>query len=130
MSVQPDRSTVTGVGGETTADRLESRVHTLAEDIGERNVFTPSGLHQAEEYITSTWQDQGYQVSRDPYDVFFDLVAAEGRGVMMIVFHMDEADVRRIMTDPLTMIGSEYAQLEEAFYVSEDDINTQIEEAA
>lgn len=41
------------------------------------------------------------------YDVFFDLVAAEKTNVGMIVFMMDEADIVRIMTHPLTMIGSD-----------------------
>jgi N-acyl-D-aspartate/D-glutamate deacylase len=44
---------------------------------------------------------------KDPYDVIFDLVAEENIGVIAILFMMGEEDVRRIMQNPWTMIGSD-----------------------
>lgn len=54
---------------EITPDQLSSHVSALAVDIGERNVFQPSALHAAEDYITLTWQQQGYTVTRHAYEV-------------------------------------------------------------
>ncbi len=54
---------------EITPDRLRSHVHTLASEIGERNVFKPKALHEAEDYITRTWRQQGYVVTRQTYEV-------------------------------------------------------------
>ncbi|MCI0732721.1 MAG: M28 family peptidase [Methylococcaceae bacterium] len=54
---------------EITPDRLRSHVHTLASEIGERNVFKPKALHEAEDYITRTWRQQGYLVTRQAYEV-------------------------------------------------------------
>ncbi|MBW1712369.1 MAG: D-aminoacylase [Deltaproteobacteria bacterium] len=42
-----------------------------------------------------------------PHDLVFDLVAAEGLGVSMIVHSMAEEDVRRILSHPAVMIGSD-----------------------
>lgn len=54
---------------EITPERLRRHVYTLASDIGERNVFQPQALHAAADYITQTWQQQGYAVMRYPYVV-------------------------------------------------------------
>ena len=54
---------------EVTPNDLRKHVCTLASDIGERNVFRPQALHAAEEYITRTWEQQGYSVIRNAYDV-------------------------------------------------------------
>lgn len=45
--------------------------------------------------------------SRPAYDVFFDLIVEEKTKVGMVVFMMDDADIERIMSDPVTMIGSD-----------------------
>jgi N-acyl-D-aspartate/D-glutamate deacylase len=45
--------------------------------------------------------------NKDPYDVIFDLIAEENIGVIAILFMMGEEDVRRIMQNPFTMIGSD-----------------------
>jgi N-acyl-D-aspartate/D-glutamate deacylase len=39
--------------------------------------------------------------------VIFDVVLEEGRGCMIILFMMDEADIIRIMRNPWTMIGTD-----------------------
>ena len=57
------------MNSEITPNNLRKHVYTLAADIGERNVFRPQALHAAEEYISQTWQQQGYSVTRNAYDV-------------------------------------------------------------
>jgi Zn-dependent M28 family amino/carboxypeptidase len=47
---------------ELSEDRLRSHVWQLAAEIGERNVFRPSALHAAEEYVREVWHDQSYHV--------------------------------------------------------------------
>lgn len=54
---------------EITPDQLRNHVYTLAVDIGQRNVFHPQALRAAEDYITRTWQQQGYSVVRHAYEV-------------------------------------------------------------
>jgi len=49
--------------------RLQGHAVTLGRDIGERNVFRPSALHAAADYIVSEWKEQGYEVQRDGYPV-------------------------------------------------------------
>ncbi|MGH8551156.1 MAG: M28 family peptidase [Methylococcales bacterium] len=54
---------------EITPEHLRNHVYTLASDIGERNVFRPQALHAAEDYIIRTWQQQGYVVTRQAFEV-------------------------------------------------------------
>ena len=44
---------------------------------------------------------------KSPYDIMFDLIVAEGLDTGMIIFVMGEEDIERIMSSPLTMIGSD-----------------------
>ncbi|MCK5480776.1 MAG: M28 family peptidase, partial [Gammaproteobacteria bacterium] len=53
----------------TLAARLESHVRMLAENIGERNVNRPDALAAAAAYIGNVWQEQGYRVTPQSYDV-------------------------------------------------------------
>ena len=53
----------------TLAERLESHVRMLAENIGERNVNHPDALAEAAAYIGNVWQEQGYRVTPQSYDV-------------------------------------------------------------
>ena len=48
---------------------LEHHVRVLAEDIGERNVFRPTALRAAAEYITGVWEDRGHNVVAQRYTV-------------------------------------------------------------
>ena len=59
------------------------------------------------EYIGNSLTQIAEMEAKDPYDVFFDLLIEEGMEVIMLGFMMDEADIARIMQDPLTMIGSD-----------------------
>lgn len=51
----------------TQAEDLKKHVHRLALEIGERNVFHPEALHEAEEYIRERWTGQGYEVLKQEY---------------------------------------------------------------
>ncbi|GMQ87676.1 MAG: M28 family metallopeptidase [Gammaproteobacteria bacterium] len=55
--------------GNTLAARLESHVRMLAESIGERNVYHPDALAEASAYIENVWQEQGYRVTPQSYEV-------------------------------------------------------------
>ena len=46
---------------------LQRHVYRLADEIGERNLQHPEALHAAEDYISQTWQQQGYSVERQAY---------------------------------------------------------------
>ena len=59
------------------------------------------------EYIGKSIAQIAEMKTTNPYDVFFDLLIEEGMEVIMLVFSMDEADIIRIMQDPLTMIGTD-----------------------
>jgi N-acyl-D-amino-acid deacylase len=45
--------------------------------------------------------------AKDPFDVYFDLVAEEQMEASIIIFMMDDDDIERILKDPGTMIGSD-----------------------
>lgn len=47
--------------------RLQAHVNKLALDIGERNVYRPTALHAAADYIRTTWQQLGYEVHTQGY---------------------------------------------------------------
>jgi hypothetical protein len=49
--------------------KLRGHVTRLAGEIGERNVFLPRALHQAEDYIRGQWRAQGYAVAEQRYEV-------------------------------------------------------------
>lgn len=51
----------------TQAEDLKKHVYRLALEIGERNVFHPEALHEAEEYIIENWREQGYEVVKQEY---------------------------------------------------------------
>ena len=49
--------------------RLRAHVTSLAEEIGERNVFNSEALRRAAVYIEAEWDALGYGVERLEYDV-------------------------------------------------------------
>jgi N-acyl-D-aspartate/D-glutamate deacylase len=59
------------------------------------------------EYIGKSIAQIAEMKTKNPYDVFFDLLIEERLEVIMLAFMMDEADIIRIMQDPLTMIGTD-----------------------
>lgn len=56
-------------GTDELAVRLERHVEMLAETIGERNVFRPEALAEAEAYIADQWLAMGYDVDSQTYEV-------------------------------------------------------------
>ncbi len=58
---------MTSVHETVLGDRLRQHVERLADEIGERNVFHPQTLHDAERYIRGVWSRQGYQVLAQEY---------------------------------------------------------------
>lgn len=59
------------------------------------------------DYIGRTVAELAEDRRLSPYDLIFDLVAAEGLGAKMIVHSMAEKDVRCILKHPAVMIGSD-----------------------
>jgi Zn-dependent M28 family amino/carboxypeptidase len=60
---------MTSVRDTLIEDRLRQHVARLAGEIGERNVFRPQALHDAEHYIHDAWSTQGHQVQVQEYAV-------------------------------------------------------------
>jgi hypothetical protein len=60
---------MTSVRDITLEDRLRQHVAWLAGEIGERNVFHPQSLHDAERYIHEVWSGQGHRVQAQEYVV-------------------------------------------------------------
>jgi Zn-dependent M28 family amino/carboxypeptidase len=52
-----------------TAATLRAHVQRLAGEIGERNVFRPSALRAAADFIAAEWQAQAYRVAAQTYEV-------------------------------------------------------------
>jgi Zn-dependent M28 family amino/carboxypeptidase len=52
---------------ETLPCRLRAHVETLATEIGERNVWRPSALAAAADFIRRTWSEQGHAVRAQRY---------------------------------------------------------------
>ncbi|MGD9000772.1 MAG: M28 family peptidase [Granulosicoccaceae bacterium] len=46
---------------------LRQHVYHLADEIGERNIWHPHALQAAQDYVTSTWYEQGYTVEQQAY---------------------------------------------------------------
>ncbi len=79
-------------------ERVRTHVHTLAGDIGERNLFNPLALRRAAAYIERVWSAQGYAVARQEYTVRGETsanleVSREGTdpsaGILVIGAHYD-----------------------------------------
>ncbi len=69
----------------------------LAAEIGERNVWRPTALTAAADYIETTWRDQGYQVQRQRYDV---------EGVTCANLFVERVGRRR--PDAMLVVGAHY----------------------
>ncbi len=60
-----------------------------------------------EQYIGKSIARIAEVESKNPYDVFFDLLIREQMEAAIIIFLMEEKDIIRIMKDPLTMFGTD-----------------------
>jgi len=63
------RSENIDAGTRDLATRLERHVRTLAETIGERNVYRPQALARAEDYVARQLEAMGYEVVRQTYEL-------------------------------------------------------------
>jgi len=59
------------------------------------------------DYVGRVLAEIAEEEGRSPYDVIFDRIAAEGMDVGMVIHSMAEEDVRRILSHPAVMIGSD-----------------------
>jgi hypothetical protein len=91
------RSESGSAGTRELAASLERHVRTLAETIGERNVFLPGTLAEAEEYIAGQWQSMGYDVVKQTYEV---------RGVACSNLEITRPGNRR--SGDIVLIGAHY----------------------
>jgi N-acyl-D-amino-acid deacylase len=85
---------------------LEGGPLSIARDIGLENVVisvSPSRPHYVGRSLADIVRDEG----QDPYDVVFDLAAADKMEAMIVVHMMNEDDLKTIMRAPFTMIGSD-----------------------
>jgi hypothetical protein len=76
---------------------LHDHVYKLAGDIGERNIWLPSKLNAAADYIGKTWTDLDYTVLRQEYDT---------RGVKSANL---EIEIRgKSKADEIILVGAHY----------------------
>ncbi|CAB1056807.1 N-acyl-D-amino-acid deacylase (EC [Olavius sp. associated proteobacterium Delta 1] len=78
----------------------------LIKGAGFENIII-SAAPRHEHYIGKSIVQIAEMETRKPYDVFFDLLIKEQMEAGMVIFMMDEADIVRIMQDPITMIGTD-----------------------
>ena len=84
----------------------DAQWENLIKGAGFENIVISVSPHH-EEYIGKSIARIAEMESKDPFDVFFDLLIEERMEVAMVIFMMDEEDVIRILKDPLTMIGTD-----------------------
>jgi N-acyl-D-amino-acid deacylase len=58
-------------------------------------------------YVGKSLAEIAKMEGKNPYDIFFDLVIEEKTSTKVILWMMDEEDIKRIMKNPLTMIGTD-----------------------
>lgn len=78
----------------------------LIKGAGFENIIVSAAPHHPE-FIGKTITDIAETHSKDPFDVYFDLVVEEQMAAGIVIFMMDDADIERILKDPGTMIGSD-----------------------
>jgi N-acyl-D-amino-acid deacylase len=59
------------------------------------------------DYVGKSISDIAKMENKTPYDVVFDLVVEETRETIIVLFMMDGEDIRRIMQNAFTMIGTD-----------------------
>jgi len=69
MVIIMSMNTLTAQENKEIASALQQHVFKLAENIGERNIYHPQALHDAERYIKETWQAMGYEVHTQDYEL-------------------------------------------------------------
>jgi N-acyl-D-amino-acid deacylase len=78
----------------------------LIKGAGFENIIISAAPHHPE-FVGMAIADIAETHSKDPFDVYFDLVVEEQMAAGIVIFMMDDADIERILKDPGTMIGSD-----------------------
>ncbi len=81
----------------STLKKITTHVHTLAGDIGERNVFHPRALAAAASYIQEEWEQQGYEVKPQHY---------RAKGIDCVNLEVTRAGSDS--SEPMILIGAHY----------------------
>ena len=84
----------------------DARWENFIKGAGFKNIII-SVSPRHEKYIGKSIAQIAEEETKNPYDVFFDLLIEEGLEVVMVIFMMDDADINRILRDPITMIGTD-----------------------
>ena len=79
------------------ADRLETHVRVLAENIGERNIYHSGALSDAADYIEQQWRAMGYEVIPQTYEL---------EGVRSSNLEITRSGTRH--ADDILLIGAHY----------------------
>ncbi len=77
-------------------DRLRQHVETLASQIGERHIWNPTGLAEAEEYVAAVMKEAGLTVERQVFE-------ARGASVANVIGVSDEG-----VDSDVLVIGAHY----------------------
>lgn len=76
------------------------------EHVTPADVLIASTPHR-HEYEGKTLEDMCRLTGKPLQETVAELLAQEGEGIVAVIFAMDEADVRRVLAHPTTMIGSD-----------------------
>ena len=81
----------------------------FAGELGWKNVYVTSVKTDENKYAEgkNLLEIQGHRGDADTYASLFDLILEEEGAAGMVIFAMDEGDVRRIMRHPLQMVGTD-----------------------
>jgi N-acyl-D-amino-acid deacylase len=81
----------------------------FAGELGWENVYVTSVKTDENKYAEgkNLLEIQEHRGDPDPYTSLFDLILEEEGAAGMVIFAMDEEDVRRIMRHPLQMVGTD-----------------------
>jgi N-acyl-D-amino-acid deacylase len=81
----------------------------FAGELGWENVYVTSVKTDENKYAegNNLLEIQEHRGDADPYTSLFDLILEEDGAAGMVIFAMDEEDVRRIIRHPLQMVGTD-----------------------
>ncbi len=81
----------------------------FAGELGWQSIYVTSVKTDENKYAEgkNLLEIQGHRGDADPYTSLFDLILEEDGAAGMVIFAMDEEDVRRIMRHPLQMVGTD-----------------------
>ncbi|MDM8544315.1 D-aminoacylase [Desulfococcaceae bacterium HSG9] len=86
--------------------REDSPWENIIKDAGFDNIII-SASPRNEDFIGKSIAVIAEMTTKDPFDVYFDLIIEEQMEATMIIFGMDDRDIERILKASDTMIGSD-----------------------